>query len=138
MVNVTPMSRAIPSTGVETRAAIRALRQEFAKREGPDPQAELAPIRATARMVAATEAECAARGYDPEIVRQEVVNRTIGDVNVRKIEEHDITRDYRSLADDLGVALPYENISGYVASGRSYLVLRQRMMLHEEALMKRP
>jgi aspartate/methionine/tyrosine aminotransferase len=137
MVNVTTMPPSMPVTSSETRAAIRAIRQEYAAREGLDPQAELAPIRAMARMVAATDAECAARGYDPKIVRQEVVNRTIGDVNVRKIEEHDAAWDYRSLADDLGVAFPYENINGYVASGKTYLGLRERMMQLEEALFAR-
>ena len=137
MVNATTMPRAMPSTAAETRAAIRTLRQEYATREGLDPQAELAPIRAMARMVAATEAECAARGYDPQIVRREIVNRTIGDVNVRKIEEHDATWDYRSLADDLGIAFPHENVNGYVASGKTYLALRRRMMLLEEALFAR-
>jgi aspartate/methionine/tyrosine aminotransferase len=137
MVNATTTSRAMPSTAAETRAAIPRLRQEFATREGLDPQAELAPIRAMARMVAATEAECAARGYDPQIVRQEVVNRTIGDVNVRKIEEHDATWDYRSLADDLGIAFPHETINGYNASGKTYLALRRRMMVLEEALFAR-
>ena len=127
----------MPSSGAETRAAIRMLRQEYAARSVLDPQAQLAPIRAMARMVAATEAECATRGYDPQIVRQEIVNRTIGDINVRKIAEHDGAWDYRSLADDLGIALPYENINGYVASGKTYLALRQRMMLLEEALLSR-
>jgi aspartate/methionine/tyrosine aminotransferase len=127
----------MPGTGTETRAAIRALRQEYAAAEGGDPQAELSPIRAMARMVAAIEVECGARGYDPQIVRQEIVNRTIGDVNVRKVKEHDATWDYRSLADDLGVAFPFENINGYIASGKTYLGLRQRMMQHEEALFER-
>jgi aspartate aminotransferase len=135
MVNETAMSRAIPSTGAETRAGIRLLREEYATREGLDPQAQFAPIRAMARMVAAAEAECAARGYDPQIVRQEIVNRTIGDVNVRKIEERDSTWDYRSLADDLGVAFPGENINGYVASGKTYLALRQHMMQLEQTLL---
>ena len=125
------------STGAETRAAIRLLREEYAAREGLDPQAQLAPIRAMARMVAATEAECAARGYDPQIIHQEIVNRTIGDINVRKIEEHDSAWDYRSLADDLGVAFPGESINGYVSSGKTYLALRERMMLLEEALFAR-
>ena len=137
MVNETTMSRSIPSTDAETRSAIRLVGQQYAAKERLDPQAQLAPIRAMARMVAATEAECAARGYDPQIIRQEVVNRTIGDINARKIEEHDGAWDYRSLADDLGVALPYEDINGYVASGKTYLALRQRMMLYEEALLAR-
>ena len=129
---------AAPAQSAETPlAALRALRQQHAATEALDPQAELAPIRAMARMVAATEADCAARGYDPRLVRAEVVNRTIGDVNVRKIEEHDAIWDYRSLADELGVALPYEKINGYVASGKTYLALRQRMALHEEALLAR-
>lgn len=124
----------MPSTDAETRAGIRLLRQEYAAREGLDPQATLAPIRAMARMVAATEAECAARHYDLHSVRQEIVNRTIGDINVRKIEERDATWDYRSLADDLGVAFPDENINGYVATGETYLALRQRMTQHEQTL----
>jgi hypothetical protein len=65
-----------------------------------------------AGMVGAIEAECAARGYDPAIVREEVINRTIGDVNVRKIIERDATWDYRSLADDLGIALPKRTSTG--------------------------
>jgi len=137
MMHATTMPRATASASAGILAAIRALRQDYAVKEALDPQAELAPIRAMARMVAATEAACAACGYDPRIVREEVVNRTIGDVNVRKIEEYDATCDFRSLADDLGVAFPNENVNGYVASGKTYLALRRRMMYHEEALFAR-
>jgi aspartate/methionine/tyrosine aminotransferase len=137
MMHATTKSPATPATAAQTRAAIRALRQECAAREALNPQADLAPIRAMARMVAATEAECAARAYDPQLIRQEVVNRTIGDINVRRIEEHDAKWDYRSLADDLGIAFPDENINGYVASGKTYLALRQRMMSLEKALFAR-
>jgi aspartate/methionine/tyrosine aminotransferase len=119
------------------RAAIRALCQEYANQERRDPQAALAPIRAMARMVAALEAECVARGYDPRAVHGVIANRTIGDVNPRLIVEHDAQYDYRSLADELGIAFPHENINGYVASGDTYLALRARMRDHEEALFAR-
>jgi aspartate/methionine/tyrosine aminotransferase len=117
--------------------AIGALRREYADRERDDPQADAAPIRAMARMVSALEAECIARGYDAQVVREAITNRTIGDVNPRLIVEHDAMYDYRSLADDLGIAFPQENINGYIASGETYLALCQRMMDHDRALFAR-
>ncbi len=125
------------SSKMDMSTAIDALRREYADREREDPQAEAAPIRAMARMVSALEAECMARGYDARVVRDVISNRTIGDVNPRLIVEHDATYDYRSLADDLGIALPQESINGYIASGETYLALRQRMMDHERALLAR-
>lgn len=124
-----------PAPDAQTRAAVRALRRDYAERARSSPSTHIAPIRAMARVVAALEAECQARGYDPAIVTEEISNRTIGDVNVRRILEHDLAYDYRSLADDLGIALPGEVLNGYVACGDTYLALRQRMMDHEQALL---
>lgn len=135
-LETTKRSAASPSIA-ETYTAIGALRREYADRERADPQAEAAPIRAMARMVSDLEAECIARGYDARVVRETISNRTIGDVNPRLIVERDATYDYRSLADDLGIAFPQENINGYIASGETYLALRQRMMDYDRALFAR-
>jgi hypothetical protein len=115
-----------PACAADTRASIRAMCQEYADSARHDPQATLAPIRAMARMVSALQ-----------VVREVISNRTIGDVNPRLIVEHDARYDYRSLADDLGIAFPQENINGYVSSGETYLALRARMRDQEEALFAR-
>ncbi len=129
--------RVSPKPVPDARAAIRALREQYVDRLRHDPRADTRSIRAMARVVDEIKAACAADGYAPELIREAISNRTIGDVNVRLIEEKDATFDYRTLADDLGVALPHENINGYVASGKTYLALRRRMRDHEETLMSR-
>jgi aspartate/methionine/tyrosine aminotransferase len=97
------------------------------------------PIRVMARLVQQIERACEARGLDPDVVRTEVVNRTIGDVNTRTVDEcvgePGGPLDYRTLADDLGVALPGERINGFVASGATYLWLRDEMQRQEGSLL---
>jgi len=119
------------------REEIAVVRQSFVSLVKDDPQSQMAPIRAMARMVSAVEAECIQRNYPSKLIREEVVNRTIGDVNLRYVVEHDERYDYRTLADDLGIALPGENIGGVVASGERYLYLRERMQVHERTLLAR-
>ncbi len=96
---------------------------------------EIAPIRAMARLVHLVEDRCRAEGIPAELMATQVVNRTIGDIDVRRIIEHDRQLDYRLLADELGVALPGERIAGTVASGERYLALRARMAQIERDLL---
>ncbi len=96
------------------------------------------PIRMMASIVQALEQECAERRFDSAAVRLEIVNRTIGDVNVRLVSECDGAAggpgDYRRLADELGVALPGEALQGYVATGAVYRWLRDQMLDAERQL----
>ncbi|MGN9810959.1 pyridoxal phosphate-dependent aminotransferase [Micromonospora sp. BQ11] len=98
------------------------------------------PIRMMASIVQALERECAERQLDPIATRMEIVNRTIGDVNVRLISEcvgeEGGPGDYRRLADELGIALPGENLQGYVATGTVYRWLRDQMLDLERQLMR--
>lgn len=123
-------SQAIP-------AAIAAIRHEYLERSHDEIQAAVAPIRIMARMVGAIEAECRDRGYPEALIHEGVVNRTIGDVDTRAIVEHDARYDYRTIADELGIALPGESIGGLTATGDRYLMLRERMMAHERTLLAR-
>jgi aspartate/methionine/tyrosine aminotransferase len=90
------------------------------------------PIRVMARLVAELEQECRQRGIAEEIIRSEIVNRTIGDVNLRLVTECEGEAggldDYRCLADELGIALPGEDVHGYTASGEAYCWLHDRVM----------
>ncbi|GAA2709849.1 pyridoxal phosphate-dependent aminotransferase [Micromonospora olivasterospora] len=99
------------------------------------------PIRMMASLVQALERECAERHLDETATRLEIVNRTIGDVNLRLVSECDGAEggpgDYRRLADELGVALPGENLQGYVATGAVYHWLRDQMLEAERDLMDR-
>lgn len=97
------------------------------------------PIRVMARIVQELEQECAERHFDQAAVRSEIVNRTIGDVNLRLITECEGEEggpgDFRLLADELGVAMPGENLNGYTASGVVYQWLRDQMLDAERQLM---
>lgn len=97
------------------------------------------PIRVMARIVAALERQCVDRRLDPDAIRLEIVNRTIGDVDVRRItecvDEPGGPEDYRLLADELGIALPGEEVSGTTASGRTYYWLREQMLEAERELL---
>jgi hypothetical protein len=92
-----------------------------------------------ARMVTELEKQCRELGIAEEVIQSEIVNRTIGDVNLRRITECEGESggpgDYRLLADELGVALPNEQLHGYVASGETYLWLRDQMQLCERELL---
>ncbi len=129
--------KATRTTNKSIRAAIVELRHASLDAARAEMLTNPAPIRVMARMVGGVTAECHTRGYPDAIITEEVVNRTIGDVNPRLIVERDATHDYRTIADDLGVALPGENIGGLVASGARYDLLRQRMTVMERALLAR-
>lgn len=141
----------IPNSGVdssqvssmtlqEQRALVRQLRADVLRRYRPHIQEGAGPIRVMARMVAELEQLCRQHGIAPEIMKTEIVNRTIGDVNLRLVTECEGEaggpQDYRLLADELGVALPGEQLHGYTASGETYLWLRDQMMECERLLLQ--
>jgi len=93
-----------------------------------------------ARLVAELEKQCRELNIAEEVLRSEIVNRTIGDVDLRRITECEGEPggpgDYRLLADELGVALPNEQLHGYVATGEIYLWLRDQMQQCERELLQ--
>jgi aspartate/methionine/tyrosine aminotransferase len=120
-------------------ATLRRLRHELLLQYQPILQQGAGPIRVMARMVADLERQCRALHIAEEVIEAEIVNRTIGDVNLRWITECEGKEggsgDYRMLAEELGVALPGENIHGYSAPGTTYLWLRDQMMELERILL---
>jgi len=128
------------TTSLETqRAMLRQLRSNILQRYRPHIQEGAGPIRVMARIVSELEQECRKHNIEEEIIRSEIVNRTIGDVNLRLVSEcegePDGPGDYRRLADEIGVALPNEQLCGYTATGETYLWLRTQMMECERLLL---
>ncbi|MGY1440060.1 pyridoxal phosphate-dependent aminotransferase [Streptomyces reniochalinae] len=124
----------------EQRQLVRKARVELLQRHrGGQEGGTEPPIRVMARIVEDLQRECAERGFDPAATRLEIVNRTIGDVNVRLITECEGEEggsgDYRMLGDELGIALPGEDIGGYTASGTCYRWLRGQMLDAERQLL---
>jgi aspartate/methionine/tyrosine aminotransferase len=128
------------STLENQRTTLRQLRQELIQRYRPMLQERVGSIRVMARLVNELESVCRERHIAPEIIRSEIVNRTIGDINVRLITECEGepggSGDYRLLAEDLGIALPGEPLAGYVATGQTYLWLRDQMLQIERELLR--
>jgi aspartate/methionine/tyrosine aminotransferase len=133
-----PNSAVSPSRE-EQLSTLKALREQLVARYRPVIQQGSGPIRMMARMIAELEQECREHHLDDEVMRAGIVNRTIGDVDLRRVTECEGepggTGDYRLLADELGVALPGEQISGYTATGDTYLWLRQQMQECERLLL---
>jgi aspartate/methionine/tyrosine aminotransferase len=129
-----------PLTQQDQRTLLRTLRQQMVERYRPIIMQGSGPTRVMARMVGELEQQCRDNSIDEEIIQAEIVNRTIGDVNLRRVSECEGTAggpaDYRTLADELGVALPGEQLHGYTASGESYRWLREEMMHCERALLE--
>src|SRR5262249_9182195 len=96
-----------------------------------------APIRIMAAMVAQLEARARELELPREVVEVEIVNRTIGDVDVRRITARDDGPEFVSLADDMGLALPGEEIDGVRATGRTYRWIHRRMQEFERELRRR-
>ena len=119
---------------------VRQLRQDLLLRSRSTIQQSASPIRVMARMVAELEKQCRELNIAEEVIQSEIVNRTIGDVDLRKVTECEGEPggpgDYRLLADDLGVALPNEQLYGYMASGETYLWLRDQMQQCERELLQ--
>src|SRR5579875_1080942 len=124
----------------EQRTVLRQLRSELLRLYRPHIQEGAGPIRVMARIVDELERECRKRNMAEAVIQSEIVNRTIGDVNLRLITECEGEAggpgDYRLLADELGVALPGEQLSDYVATGETYLWLRDQMQQIERELLQ--
>ncbi|MEO5952630.1 MAG: hypothetical protein ABIQ44_09220, partial [Chloroflexia bacterium] len=84
------------------------------------------PIRIMARMMAEAVAAAREEGISEAIIRRELVNRTIGDVNVRMITERINGVDYSAIGEDLGIILPGEQIGGRISDGAVHLELNRR------------
>ncbi len=118
---------------------LRQLRHDILVRYRPLIQEGPGPIRMMARVVTELEKECREHNIPEDIIKSEIVNRTIGDINLRLITECEGNAggfgDYRYLADELGVALPGEQLAGFTATGETYLWLREQMMACERLLL---
>ena len=123
----------------EQHAKLRQLRHQLLRLYRPILQQGAGPIRVMARMVAELERQCREFNIADEVMQTEIVNRTIGDVNLRLVTEcvgePGGPGDYRMLAEELGIALPNEQINGYVAPGETYLWLRNQMLECERLLL---
>ncbi len=123
----------------EQHAKLRHLRHQLLLYYRPILQQGAGPIRVMARMVAELERQCREFNIADEVMQTEIVNRTIGDVNLRLVTEcvgePGGPGDYRMLAEELGIALPNEQINGYVAPGETYLWLRNQMLECERLLL---
>jgi aspartate aminotransferase len=119
---------------------VRALRRELVARYRPHIFEGPGPIRVMARLVADLQQACREHAIDEEVIQASIVNRTIGDVDLRRVTEYEGEPggpgDYRLLADELGIALPGEHLHGYTASGETYLWLREQMQAYEKVLLE--
>lgn len=123
----------------EQRAMLQQLRRELIQHYRPLLQDGPGPIRIMARIVNELEIACRKCGITEAVIQSEIINRTIGDVNLRLVTEcvgePGGPGDYRMLADELGVALPGDSYSGYTATGEAYLWLRDEAMECERLLL---
>jgi aspartate/methionine/tyrosine aminotransferase len=110
----------------EQIAFIVQLRKEVVEKYRPIYQASTSPIRVMARMVAEAQSNARKAGISPEIIAREIINRTIGDVNVRTITEKIDGVDYSTIGEELGIVLPGETIAGRVSDGRVHHELNRR------------
>jgi aspartate/methionine/tyrosine aminotransferase len=121
------------------RSLLHQLRKKYISRYRPHLMDGPGPIRIMARIVRELEQECRQCGISEEIISAEIVNRTIGDIDLRSVVECEGEpggqHDYRMLADELGIALPGEVIHGYIATGANYLWLREQMQICERELL---
>lgn len=122
---------------IDLRAKIARMRDEASERARPALKAGSAPIRVMAQMVADLQSACREQGMPEDLIAREVVNRTIGDVDLRKVSPVDDGREFISLADDLGLALPGEVIGGCQSTGETYRWIRDNMLDFERQLLAR-
>ncbi|GEM_PF-405826 len=134
---IEPHHNGVVKSSRQAHALIARLRDEASERARPLVKAGSAPIRVMARMVADLEATCREQGIPDELIASEVVNRTIGDVDLRKVSPNDDGPEFVSLADDMGLALPGEVIGGRRATGKTYRWLRETMLDFERQLLAR-
>lgn len=123
----------------EQRNIVRQLRSQLLLCYRPIIYDGPGPIRVMARMVIELEQKCRELHISQEVMEAEIVNRTIGDVDLRRITECEGEPggpgDYRLLVDELGIALPNEELNGHVSSGETYLWLREQMQECERLLL---
>jgi aspartate/methionine/tyrosine aminotransferase len=126
-----------PSKSQAARLTVAQLRDEACEQARPLVQAGGAPIRVMARMVTELEAQCRELGVPRAVMAEGIVNRTIGDVDVRRISMRDDGAEFVTLADEMGLALPGERFDGYTATGERYRWLHERMLDYERHLLER-
>lgn len=138
-VDPLPAPHVIASTGqpheLEQLRQIAQLRREATARYRPLVANGVTPIAVMGRMVAELQRQARQLGLPSTLIMGEIVNRTLGDVDLRGVTEHDGQTDYSTLAEEFGLALPGEVLHGRVCSGQTYLWLRQRMQEHERTLL---
>ncbi len=117
-------------------AAMRAIRTRVVDRVRPLLADSPSPIRTMARMVNEVLAAARQAAIPEAVIARMVINRTIGDVDVRRITEVVDGVDYSTIGEDLGIILPGETINGRVSAGRTYLELREHMMQFERRLLQ--
>lgn len=136
-----PNSSQPPLSLKEQHNILTELRQQLLLQYRPTLQQGAGPIRVMARMVGELERQCRAFKLSDEVISLGIVNRTIGDIDLRKVIEYEGepggSHDYRMLADELGIALPDEDIHGYKATGKVYLWLRDQMLNNERLLLSK-
>ncbi|GCE18760.1 hypothetical protein [Dictyobacter kobayashii] len=71
----------------EQRTLLRELRSEILERYRPHIKEGAGPIRVMARIVAELEQTCRQHNIADDIIHTEVVNRTIGDIDLRQAVE---------------------------------------------------
>jgi aspartate/methionine/tyrosine aminotransferase len=125
------------TTPEDARAMMERLRLEAGQRFRPEVSAGAAPIRVMALMVKETEERARRLGIPEAAIRTAVINRTIGDVDLRRVSATEDGDEYVSLADEVGVALPGELIGGRRATGATYRWIHARMLDFERALLAR-
>src|SRR5258707_12834 len=118
-------------------ALLARLPDEAGERARPQVKAGGAPIRVMARMVAEIGAQAREAGIPDADVITAVVNRTIGDVDLRRVSPVLDGTQYVSLADDMGLALPGEMIAGQRATGKTYRWIHESMLEFERELLAR-
>jgi aspartate/methionine/tyrosine aminotransferase len=115
---------------------IRQLRRDAVERSRPLFKVSTSPIRTMARMMSDVVAEARKAGISPAVMSRELVNRTIGDVNVRLITEKIGGVDYSTIGEDLGLILPGETIGGRVSDGAVHTELDRRAEAIEARLLR--
>jgi aspartate/methionine/tyrosine aminotransferase len=135
--NASDTTESFDSASEHERDQIAHLRYAASEAARPKVKAGAAPIRVMARMVADLEAQCRELAIAPEVAAGEIINRTIGDVDVRRISARDDGPEFVSLADDMGLALPRELIDGVPATGKRYRWIHRQMESFERQLLAR-
>ncbi|MDQ3930181.1 MAG: aminotransferase class I/II-fold pyridoxal phosphate-dependent enzyme, partial [Chloroflexota bacterium] len=121
------------STEDEQIARVRRLRKEAVAKYRRIFETLPEKIRVMARMVREVQMSAREDGISPEIIAQEIANRTIGDVNVRLITEKIDGVDYTTIGEDLGLILPGEEIGGRISTGE----VRRELARREEVIERR-